>query len=243
MACARVSGGTAPAATLAQVFWKAKDRGLWLTLAALTVLLVVLAALQYRWTSEIGRAEAERRQTQLERSAWRFANGFDREMGRLLAAFFRMEPLPPDGDPRAQLLERLAAWRRDEHTALLSTVLLATRSPSGAVTLEACGDRRRGVPRGPVDEGARAAAPEAPVDGGSDGTGSSSGRGRSRSPAGPLVPARGRRVRRAPLRAVGTLPRHRHGAACSWTRTTSAASSSPSSRRRTSAPSPRASSS
>ena len=54
------------------VGWKAKDRGLWLTLAALTVLLVVLAALQYRWTSEIGRAEAERRQAQLERSAWRF---------------------------------------------------------------------------------------------------------------------------------------------------------------------------
>jgi signal transduction histidine kinase len=109
------------------------------TLAALTVLLVALAALQYRWTSEIGRAEAERRQTQLERSAWRFANGFDREMGNLLVAFFRMEPLPPDGDPRAQLLERLAAWRRDEHAALLSSVLLATRSPSGAASLQASG--------------------------------------------------------------------------------------------------------
>jgi signal transduction histidine kinase len=121
------------------VDWKAKDRGLWLTLAALTVLLVVLAALQYRWTSEIGRAEAERRQTQLERSTWRFAGAFDRETGRLLMAFFRMEPLPPGGDPRALLLERLAAWRRDEHAALLSTVLLATRTPSGVVTLEACG--------------------------------------------------------------------------------------------------------
>ncbi len=93
------------------VTWKAKDRGLWLTLAALTVLLVVLAALQYRWTSEIGRAEAERRQAQLERSAWRFGNAFDREIARLLTAFFRMEPLPPGGDPRALLLERLAAWR------------------------------------------------------------------------------------------------------------------------------------
>ena len=120
------------------VDWKAKDRGLWLTLAALTVLLVVLAALQYRWTSEIGRAEADRRQTQLERSTWRFAGAFDRETGRLLMAFFRMEPLPPGGDPRALLRERLAAWRLDEHAALLSAVLLATRSPSGAVTLEAC---------------------------------------------------------------------------------------------------------
>jgi signal transduction histidine kinase len=121
------------------VGWKAKDRGLWLTLAALTALLVVLAALQYRWTSEIGRAEAERRQTQLERSTWRFASAFDRETGRLLRAFFRMETHPPGGDPRALLLERLAAWRRDEHAALLSAVVLATRAPSGVVTLETCG--------------------------------------------------------------------------------------------------------
>jgi len=118
---------------------KARDRGLWLTLVALTVLLVVLAALQYRWTSEIGRAEAERRQTQLERSTWRFAAAFGRETGRLMMAFFRMEPLPPGGDPHAFLLERLAAWRGDEHAALLSAVLLATRAPSGAVELEVCG--------------------------------------------------------------------------------------------------------
>ena len=121
------------------VDWKEKDRGLWLTLAALTVLLVALAALQYRWTSEIGRAEAERRQSQLERSSWRFASAFERETGRLLMAFFRMEQPPPGGDPRALLLERLAAWRSDEHAALLSKVLLAARAPSGALTLEACG--------------------------------------------------------------------------------------------------------
>ena len=133
-----VEGGHARCYTRA-VDWKAKDRGLWLTLAALTALLVVLAALQYRWTSEIGRAEAERRQSQLERSTWRFASAFERETGRLLMTFFRMEPLPPGADPRALLLERLAAWRRDEHAALLSAVLLAARTPSGAVTLEVCG--------------------------------------------------------------------------------------------------------
>jgi signal transduction histidine kinase len=121
------------------VDWNAKDRGLWLTLAALTVLLVVLAALQYRWTSEIGRAEAERRQSQLERSTWRFANAFERETGRLLMTFFRMEQPPPGGDPRDLLLERLAAWRGDEHAALLSGVLIARRATSGTVTLEACG--------------------------------------------------------------------------------------------------------
>ena len=117
---------------------KARDRGLWLTLAALTVLLVVLAALQYKWTSEIGRAEAGRRQTQLERSTWRLANAFDREMGQVLAAFFRMEPPPPADGWRTLLLERLAAWRTTEHAALLSRALLATRTRSGEVRLEAC---------------------------------------------------------------------------------------------------------
>src|SRR5512139_3231853 len=111
------------------VGWKTKDRGLWLTLAALAVLLVVLAALQYRWISEIGRAEAERRRTQLERSVWRFGAAFDREMGRARMAFFRMEP--PDEDPRPGLAGRLAEWGNDEHAPLVSGLLLATRTASG----------------------------------------------------------------------------------------------------------------
>jgi signal transduction histidine kinase len=131
-----LSASHSPAATLALVTWKPRDRGLWATLAALTVLLVVLAALQYRWTSEIGRAEAERRQTQLERSTWRLATAFDREMGQVLAAFFRMEQAPPIESLPAVLLERLAAWRAAEHAALLSRVLLVTRSPSGEMRLQ-----------------------------------------------------------------------------------------------------------
>ncbi|HXK08547.1 MAG TPA: HAMP domain-containing sensor histidine kinase [Vicinamibacteria bacterium] len=118
---------------------KTRDRGLWLTLAALTVLLVVLAVLQYRWVSEIGRAEAERRQVQLERSAARFAGALDRELGRALMSFARMEPpRPREGDPRPVLVERLAAWGRDEHAALVSGLLLATRPRPGEARLEAC---------------------------------------------------------------------------------------------------------
>jgi signal transduction histidine kinase len=120
------------------VTWRRRDRGLWLILTALTALLIVLAVLQYRWTSEIGRAAAERRQTQLERSAWRFGAAFDREIGQVMAAFFRIEPGFTVGDRRAVLLERLAAWRTGEHAALLSSIQLATRAPSGDLTLEEC---------------------------------------------------------------------------------------------------------
>ena len=118
--------------------WRARDRGLWLTLAALTVLLVVLAALQYRWIGEIGRAEAERRQAHLERSAWRLDSAFDRELWQVQNAF-RLQPEAASADRRPLLLERFAEWRRGEHGALLSGLLLVTRPQPGDVTLEACG--------------------------------------------------------------------------------------------------------
>jgi signal transduction histidine kinase len=117
--------------------WTAKDRGLWLTLSALTLLLVALAALQYRWISEIGRAEAERRQAQLERSAWRFGRAFDREIGHLLGAFLRAEGAASLAERRALLLAQLAGWRTSEHADLLSRVLIATKTPSGEARLEA----------------------------------------------------------------------------------------------------------
>ena len=117
----------------------ANDRGLWLTLSALTVLVVVLGVLQYRWVSEIGEAETQRRQAQLERAASRFVGAFDREVGALLTTFLRRQPgRSAEADPRARLREGLAAWRSHEHAGLVSQVLLATPSPSGEVRLEAC---------------------------------------------------------------------------------------------------------
>ncbi len=119
--------------------WTAKDRRLWLTLSVLTVLVVVLGVLQYRWVSEIGQAEGQRRQAQLERAASRFVRAFDREIGGLLTTFARPRPgRPADGDPRARLREGLAAWRTNEHAGLVSEVLLATRSTTGEARLEAC---------------------------------------------------------------------------------------------------------
>ena len=115
----------------------ARERGLWLTLGVLALLLVLLAVLQYRWTGEIGRAEAERRQAQAERSAARFAAGLDRELGRTLIAL-RLEPGLPDAQRHSMLLERLAAWRRDEHAALVSGMLLASVSGDGSISLERC---------------------------------------------------------------------------------------------------------
>lgn len=115
----------------------ARDQGLWLTLGVLALLLVVLAVLQYRWTGEIGRAESERRQAQVERQSARFAAGFDRELGHVLVAL-RLEPQAAGDRRLATLQERLAAWHRDERAPLVSSVLLASRQPSGQLSLERC---------------------------------------------------------------------------------------------------------
>src|SRR5512143_383544 len=115
----------------------ARDQGLWLTLSVLALLLVVLAVLQYRWTGEIGRAESERRQAQVERQAARFAAGLDRELGHLLLAL-RPEPQAAGERRLASLQERLTAWRGDERAPLVAAVLLASRQASGQVLLERC---------------------------------------------------------------------------------------------------------
>ena len=115
----------------------ARDQGLWLTLSVLALLLVVLAVLQYRWTGEIGRAESERRQAQVERQAARFAAGLDRELGHLLVAL-RPEPQAAGERRLASLQERLTAWRGDERAPLVAAVLLASRQASGQVLLERC---------------------------------------------------------------------------------------------------------
>jgi signal transduction histidine kinase len=117
--------------------WAGRDRGLWLMVAVLTLLLGILAFLQYRWTHEIGRAEAERRQGQLDRAARRFASALERALGQTVMAFWP-DIGPPPADRHEFLLQRLEAWQSDENAALVTGLLLASRAGrSGAVLEEA----------------------------------------------------------------------------------------------------------
>jgi len=115
-----------------------RQHAVWIALSVLTVLLALLALLQYRWTGEIGRAEAERRQVQLERSASRFAAGLDRELAQPLLAL-RLDPGPGGEARRRALVARLAEWQnRSQRPPFLAGVWLASRLDSGEVTLESC---------------------------------------------------------------------------------------------------------
>ena len=100
----------------------------------LALLVGVLGFLQYRWTHEIGRAAAERRQAELERAARRFASALERELGRAAIAFFA-DLGPPPADRRAFLIERLDAWQERESAGLVSGLLLATRDGRGRALL------------------------------------------------------------------------------------------------------------
>jgi len=113
---------------------RARDRSPWLLILLLTALLVVLGLLQYRWTQEIGRAAAERRQGELQRTARRFSISLGRELGQLAIAFF--PDIGPPVDRRAFLLDRLDDWQQRANAGLVSGVLLATRGPGGRPQLE-----------------------------------------------------------------------------------------------------------
>lgn len=124
------------AATLAHVVATSRrERIPWLVLALLTVLLVTLGLLQYRWTRELGRAAAERRQADLQRAARRFAATVQRELGQVGIAFFA-DAGPAPADRRALLLQRLEGWQERANAALVTGLLLATRADDGRLVLE-----------------------------------------------------------------------------------------------------------
>ena len=116
---------------------------MWLVVAVLVVLLGLLAALQYHWTGEIGRAEADRQRARLDRASQRFARELGRELGLTMMAFRPEFRQPGSADPRDALLERLDRWRDAEHAGLVSRLVLLSLSDSGEVVTEAADAERR----------------------------------------------------------------------------------------------------
>lgn len=103
---------------------------------SLTVLLVVLAVLQYRWIGEIGQAERERLRAGLEAAAERIDDEVDREIARVWLA---VQP-GPDQDAagrRAELVRQLRAWQRTAPVpGLVADVLVTARGPEGDPVVE-----------------------------------------------------------------------------------------------------------
>jgi signal transduction histidine kinase len=100
--------------------------------ASLVVLLVVLAALQYRWLGQVSAAERERMQGTLSAGATRFTEDFDREIGRV---YFTLKLdadawRTRDGDAYAARFEQ---WRATApHPELVGDIYVVDASEAGA---------------------------------------------------------------------------------------------------------------
>jgi signal transduction histidine kinase len=106
--------------------------------ASLTVLLAILAILQYRWIGEIGQAERERLQAGLEAAADRAVAEVDREITRAWLSFQPSRSQPEDDANRREgLIRQVQAWRRTASVPpLVRDVFVTAPSADGAATLE-----------------------------------------------------------------------------------------------------------
>ena len=77
--------------------------------AGLFLILALLAALQYKWSTEVSEAESERMSTTLRTSIRRFQSDFSGELLRLCEAFQRPPETKEKWDPYAH---RFADWKR-----------------------------------------------------------------------------------------------------------------------------------
>jgi two-component system sensor histidine kinase SenX3 len=95
-------------------------------------LLAVLAALQYRWTGEMSRAEGERMQNGLRAASLRFAHDLDHEVASVAPFFF---PMPGGADDRAaRWAERFQEWAQSAHDPkLVRDILLLETSGDGGL--------------------------------------------------------------------------------------------------------------
>jgi signal transduction histidine kinase len=90
--------------------------------AALVVLLVVLAWLQYRWLGQVSEAERERMQATLSAGAARFSQDFDRELGRVYHSL-KMDADVWGARDAAAYAARYEQWRATTpHTQLVRDV-------------------------------------------------------------------------------------------------------------------------
>ncbi len=96
--------------------------------AALVLILVLLATLQYRWVGQVGEAERVRLQAGARTRVEQLAQEFDREVSRAFAGLQAdADVLGPDGATRfAARYERWAA--RTEHPSLVSAVYVLSNA-------------------------------------------------------------------------------------------------------------------
>jgi len=103
--------------------------------AVLTVLLVIVATLQYRWLGEVGEAERVRMRDTLQTRTTDFTHAFDRELTQIYVAFHG-EPGIPDPDPAHAIAAEFAKAQASATVpGLIKEVFLLEAQGEQAATL------------------------------------------------------------------------------------------------------------
>ena len=111
--------------------------------AVLTVLLVTLATLQYRWLGEVGEAERARMRDTLQTRAADFTQAFDRELTQIYLAFHG-EPDAAGSDPARAIATQLARAQASVTVpGLIQDVFLLEAAGSRAGVLQRFNPDRR----------------------------------------------------------------------------------------------------
>ena len=111
--------------------------------AVLTVLLVTLATLQYRWLGEVGEAERARMRDTLQTRAADFTQAFDRELTQIYLAFHG-EPDAAGADPARAIATQLARAQASVTVpGLIQDVFLLDAAGSRAGVLQRFNPDRR----------------------------------------------------------------------------------------------------
>jgi signal transduction histidine kinase len=115
--------------------WKhPPDRAIVFT-AILIGLLVLFAAMQYRWVGQVRDAERERLQESLQTGVSRLCRDFDREITRAFLFFqVRSDPKAEEPKPYAALYRRWLAT--SEHPRLIKDMFVVARDGTETLTLE-----------------------------------------------------------------------------------------------------------
>lgn len=104
-----------------------------LILAALVLLLLLLAGLQYRWIGQVSRLERQRMHALLSSAGARFSEDFDREVTR---AFLYFHPDPQD-EVRERTVRQADRWLAEApYPGLVRDLFLVQRGEDGDLSLE-----------------------------------------------------------------------------------------------------------
>jgi signal transduction histidine kinase len=106
---------------------------LWFCGAALCVLLLLTAWLQYRWINRLSEAEHQQRRALLETTLRNLRGEFDRRLGDTMQFFRRSLGVAAHTDWEARLNTTITQWRQEERASLLRAVSFAQLQKDGSV--------------------------------------------------------------------------------------------------------------